>query len=376
MTNQALAPYGSVLIYGASGYTAELITERALSEGASPILAGRSAEKLAALAERTGLPTRCFSLTSASDVLPHLAGVSVVLNCAGPFAHTAQVLAEACMQVGVHYLDITGEVVVFEAMAAWNEQAEAAGVMLMSGVGVDIVPSDCLIAHLKQRLPDATHLTLAVDLGGGVSHGTATTLIENLNKGGLIRRNGKLTAVPSAWAVRDIDLGRGTTRTISMPWGDVVTGWVSSSIPNIEAYMVAPFAMRAAFHLMRYCGALMGSRPVQNWLKKKIDAAPSGPDAEERKQGRCYMWAEVSNASGQVAAARLETPEGYTTSALTAWDIAKRCVDGQAQAGYRTPSMVFGADYILGFEGTRLVDLPGRPALMRRHFVHPSKCLQ
>jgi short subunit dehydrogenase-like uncharacterized protein len=353
----ALPLYGSVLIYGANGYTAELIIERALSEGARPILAGRSVEKLAALARRTGLPARRFSLDSASDVVPHLEGVSVVLNCAGPFVRTATVLAEACMQAGVHYLDISGEVEVFEAMAARNDQARVAGVMLMSGVGVDIVPSDCLITHLKQRLPDATHLTLAVEMVGGVSHGTATTLVENLNKGGLIRRNGKLTAVPTAWAVRDVDLGRGTTRAMSVPWGDVVTGWLSTGIPNIEAYIVAPFAMRAAFHMTRYCGALMGSRPVQNWLKKKVDAAPRGPDAEQRRQGHCYMWAEVRNVAGQLATARLEAPEGYSTSALTAWDIAKRCVDGQAQAGYRTPSMVFGADYILGFEGTRRVDL-------------------
>lgn len=350
--------YASVMIYGASGYTAELIIERALSEGARPILAGRSADKLAALAQRTGLPIRCFSLDSAIDVVPHLEGISVVLNCAGPFIRTAKVLADACMHAGVHYLDITGEVEVFDAMVAKNDQAKAAGVMLMSGAGVDIVPSDCLIAHLKQRLPDATHLTLAVELAGGVSHGSATTLVENLNKGGLIRRNGKLTAVPSAWAVRDIDLGRGTTRTMSMPWGDVVTGWVTTGIPNIEAYMVAPLGLRAVFHMARYCGWLVGSRPVQNWLKKKVDAAPAGPNEEERKSGRCYMWAEVRNATGQVATARLETPEGYTTTALTAWDIAKRCVHGQAQAGYCTPSMVFGADYILGFEQTLLVDLP------------------
>ena len=69
-------------------------------------------------------------------------------------------MADACLRVGAHYLDVTGEVAVFEALAARSAEARAAGVMLLPGAGFDVVPSDCLAAHLKRRLPSASKLVL------------------------------------------------------------------------------------------------------------------------------------------------------------------------------------------------------------------------
>ncbi len=348
---------GNILIYGANGYTAELIIKLAQDEGAKPILAGRSSEKIALLAERLGLPMLAFALDEPDVAAQNLAGVAVVLNCAGPFSRTARQMATACMKAGAHYLDITGEIDVFEAITALGAEAEAAGVMLMPGTGFDVVPSDCLAAHLKRRLPDATSLTLAFQAIGQPSHGTATTMAENLHLGGTIRRGGKLTTVPSGWAARDIDFGAGPVATMSIPWGDVATAWVSTRIPDIQVFMAAPKALRVMAKLSRYFGGLIGSNFVQALLKRQIDAAPAGPTAEQRKNGRAHLWGEVSNAAGQTATARLDTIDGYALTALTAWDIAKRCAAGEAQSGFRTPSMVFGADYILNFAGTTRTDL-------------------
>ena len=198
-----------VLIYGANGYTAELIIGLALQDGAKPILAGRSAQKLALLAQQHGLRCRVFGLDDPGLVVKNLAGVAVVLNCAGPFSRTAKAMAEGCIAAGVHYLDITGEIDVFEALALMGAKAAKAGVMLMPGTGFDVVPSDCLAAHLKRRMQDAIALTLAFQAIGQPSHGTATTMVENLHRGGMVRRGGKLLAVPSAAASREIDFGSG-----------------------------------------------------------------------------------------------------------------------------------------------------------------------
>jgi len=347
----------NILIYGANGYTAELIIELALTEGARPILAGRSAEKLAPLAKRHKLPLRAFALDEPGTVAKNLAGAAVVLNCAGPFSRTARAMAEACIEAGVHYLDITGEIEVFEALALMGPKAGKAGVMLMPGTGFDVVPSDCLAAHLKRRLPDASALTLAFQAIGRPSHGTATTMVENVHRGGMVRRAGKLTAVPAASASREIDFGSGPVSTMCIPWGDVSTAWVSTAIPDIEVFMAAPAALRWMARASRYLGGLMGSDAVQNLLKKQINAAPAGPNAEQRRRGASHLWGQVRNAAGQTATARLDTPEGYALTALTAWDIAKRTARGQAQPGYRTPSLVFGADYILNFVGTMRTDL-------------------
>ena len=346
-----------ILIYGANGYTAEIIVQLALDEGAKPIIAGRSREKIAPIATRHNLPMRAFALDDPNVVAQNLAGVAVVLNCAGPFTRTAKAMAEGCMKAGVHYLDITGEIEIFEALALMGEKAAAAGVMLMPGSGFDVVPSDCLAAHLKRRMPDATSLTLAIQAIGQPSRGTATTMVENLNRGGAIRRGGKLTPVPSAWATRDIDFGSGPVPTVSIPWGDVATAWVSTRIPDIQVFMSAPAPLRAMAKASRYLGWIMGSNLVQGFLKQKINAGPAGPSAEQRQRGAAHVWGEVKNAAGQTATARLDTIEGYRLTAQTAWDIAKRTAHGEAQPGFRTPSMVFGADYILNFAGTKRIDL-------------------
>src|SRR6187402_1304471 len=111
-------------------------------------------------------------------------------------------MVDACLAERVPYLDITGEIAVFEAAAARDAEAKAAGVVLLPGAGFDVVPSDCLAAHLKRRLPSATSLALAFQVLGGVSRGTATTAVENLARGGMVRRAGKLVAVPAAYKTR------------------------------------------------------------------------------------------------------------------------------------------------------------------------------
>jgi short subunit dehydrogenase-like uncharacterized protein len=347
----------NILIYGANGYTAELIIELARSEGAKPILAGRSEQKLLLLATLHGLTYRVFGLDDTDVIAKNLAGVAVVLNCAGPFSRTARAMAEVCIATGVHYLDITGEIDVFETLAQLGPKAVKAGVMLMPGTGFDVVPSDCLAAHLKRRLPDASALTLAFQAIGKPSHGTATTMMENVHRGGMIRQDGKLVAVPSASSCRDIDFGQGPVTTMCIPWGDVSTAWVSTAIPNIEVFMAAPAGLRWMAKASRYLGAVMGSSMVQNLLKKQIDSGPAGPNAEQRQRGASHLWGQVRNASGQTATSRLDTIEGYALTALTAWDIAKRTANGAAQPGYRTPSLVFGADYVLDFAGTTRTDL-------------------
>lgn len=346
-----------ILIYGSYGYTGDLITELAVSESAKPTLAGRSPDKLEAHAAAHGLPSKAFALDDPGKVADAIQGFSVVLHCAGPFSRTARPMAEACMKAGAHYLDITGEIEVFETMAALDGKAKSAGVMLMPGTGFDVVPSDCLAAHMKRRMPGAVELTLAFQAIGRPSRGTATTMMENIHKGGSIRRDGKIMPVPSAWKTTAIDFGAGPVNVMTIPWGDVSTAYHSTGIPNIQVYMAAPKQLQSMAKMSRYFGWLMGSAPVQGLLKKQIQSGPAGPSDEERRTGKSLLWAEAKDKTGKPIHSRLKTPEGYTLTAMTAWDIAKRCVAGAAQPGFQTPSRVFGPDYILSFGGVTREDL-------------------
>jgi len=351
-------PKVSYIIYGATGYTGELIAKLAVKRGHHPILAGRSAQPLRALADGLNLPDRVFALDSPHSVDQGLSGASLVLNCAGPFSRTALAMVEGCLRNRVHYLDITGEVDVFEACAARGTKARAAGVLLLPGVGFDVVPTDCLAAHLKARLPSATHLALSFQARGRMSRGTATTLIENIHRGGLVRRNGKLTPVPAAWKSRVIDLGRGPVKATTIPWGDVSTAFYSTGIPNIEVYLAMPFGMRAGLRLLRVIGPLLSRGPVQELLKKRIRAGSPGPSDEERARGKSLLWGEVSDGSGRRAVSRMQAPEGYALTAMAAVAIVERVLQGAPPIGYQTPSTAFGADFVLELEGVIRTDEP------------------
>ena len=50
------------MIYGANGYTGELIAREAVSRGLKPVLAGRTAAKVEPLAASLGLQARVFDL--------------------------------------------------------------------------------------------------------------------------------------------------------------------------------------------------------------------------------------------------------------------------------------------------------------------------
>lgn len=343
------------LIYGANGYTGELITRFAAERGLKPMLAGRNREKIEALAKQYNFDFRAFDLDDAEKLDAALRETEFVLHCAGPFSLTSEKMVEACLRTRRHYLDITGEIAVFEAMAARDRAAQDAGIMIMPGVGFDVVPSDCLAKYLKDKLPSANRLTLAFYGLGRISHGTQATMTMNVGRGGAVRRGGEITSVPAAWKTREIDFGEMKKTGVTIPWGDVSTAFYSTGIPNIEVYTVVPEAQLRLLKLSRYVGWLLATAPIQNILQKQIPAG--GPSDEERAADKTLLWGEASDADGNKVEARQTGPEGYTTTALTALKIAEKILAGNFCAGFQTPAKCYGADLILEIEGVTRHDV-------------------
>lgn len=345
-----------ILIYGATGFTGRLIAREARARGASVVLAGRNPNRLKAVARPLGLPWRAFDLGDRAKLDAALKDAAVVLNAAGPFSATARPIADRCLGVGAHYLDITGEIDVFEALFVRDAEAKRAGVMLFPGVGFDVVPSDCLAAHLKRRLPDATHLTLYLSAGFNVSRGTAKTAIEGIADGARARRNGRLVMLARP-DTGSCDFGRGLRPTIQIPWGDVSTAFHSTGIPNIEVHVEAPPALQALAFTPRFVRSLLALPPAQLFLNALADAQPEGPSDEARLKGRAVLVGVARNAKGETVRTRLKTPEGYTLTARTSLDAAVRVAAGDVKPGFQTPSLSFGPDYVMGFEGVTREDL-------------------
>jgi short subunit dehydrogenase-like uncharacterized protein len=346
----------ALLIYGANGYTGELVARRAAALGVPAVLGGRNGGEIRALAAELGREHRVFALDDGAAVDRALAGVTVVLNCAGPFSRTAAPLIDACLRARAHYLDITGELAVLEAIAGRDAAARAAGVTLLPGAGFDVVPSDCLAAHVARRLPSATHLTLAFEAGTRMSRGTALTTIDNAHTGGVVRRRSALVRVPSGWRTRRVDLGDGARTAITIPWGDVATAYHTTGIPNIEVYVALPLAARVAMRAARVLGPLLASAAVKRALAACVRRGPAGPTADERARRRSRLWAEARDEAGRAASARLLTPESYELTSFTALDLAARALRGELPPGFQTPARACGPDYILGFPGVTRED--------------------
>jgi len=347
----------SLLIYGANGYTGRLIVPIAMARGLRPILAGRDSAAVNALAAECRLEARPFALDDPAAIDRALSGVSLVLHCAGPFSKTSRAMVDACLRTGAHYLDITGEIPVFEACSARDAEARARGILLLPGVGFDVVPSDCLAAHLHRRLPDATELVLAFRTVGGVSRGTALTMIENLGMSGAIRRAGRITPVPAAFHARMIPFTDTPVLAVTIPWGDVSTAFHSTGIPDVRVYTAMPASQHRVLRLSRSLGWLLQSRFVQHQLSSRVRAGRAGPSESTRARGGSFFWGEARNAAGQVVTSRLQGPEGYTLTADTAVRCVQRVLAGNAPIGFQTPSRAFGADFVLEVDGVTRTDL-------------------
>ncbi len=344
------------LLYGANGYTGQLVARRAVESGLQPVLAGRSREPVEQLAAELGCEARVFSLSGggATKALEALPEVRAVLNCAGPFSQTAPAMIDACLATGRHYLDITGEIDVIESAARLDEPAKKRGVTLLPAVGFDVVPTDCLAAMLGTRLVTATHLELAFAALGGMSRGTAKTVLETIPSGGRVRIDGKIERVPAAWKAREVPFADRRRWAMSIPWGDVASAYYSTGIRNIVVYIAASHGRIAKVEQWRWALPVLGLWPVKALARWQIDRQEPGPSAEDRMQGKSQLWGRVYDGDGREATATMTTLEGYTLTAHTAVEAVRRVVVGGIATGFQTPSKAFGKEFILSMPATEV----------------------
>jgi short subunit dehydrogenase-like uncharacterized protein len=340
------------IIYGANGYTGELIAREAVQRGLKPILAGRNAAQINALAKELSCEARIFTIENQTATLIALQDVVAVLNCAGPFAHTAGRMMQACLASHVHYLDITGEIDVFELAQSLDDKAKRARSVLCPGVGFDVVPTDCVAACLRDALPDATHLALAFATSSRSSIGTAKTQVESMGLGGRIRKEGKITAVPFSYRAREIDFGEGVRQTACIPWGDVSTAFYTTAIPNIEVYIAGPEALAKQLQQADKWSWALRNRFVQWLLKKQVARGSRGPNQTERECNPTLVWGEVTNAAQERKVARIRVANGYVVTVHASLAILARLLGERELAGYFTPAKLMGSQFVETLPGS------------------------
>lgn len=321
-----------LLIYGATGYTGRMAAGRAKALGLPFEIGGRNRQHLVDLADQLGVPCRVFEADA--DASGALSGISVLLNVAGPFAHTAPTLMAACIEANVDYLDITAEITTYRLAEQLNGAAQAAGVMLLPGVGWDVVPTDSLAAHAAQRVAKPCALNIALQVPGSMSRGSAMSVGEIIGAGVLARIAGELVSTPDAQP-RLFDFGDGQVLCAPLSFGDLVTGWHTTRIPNIAMFV----------HIS-----------TDAFPEGDLSLLPDGPSKQEREAHRARAVAEVTGVDGVVARSVIETVNGYTFTPLAAIEAARKVLRGERQAGFTTPVNVFGIEFARSIAGTVITD--------------------
>jgi len=348
-----------VLVYGANGYTGKLIVEHAKASGLMPTIAGRNRSEIEELAARLGLPFRVFGISTPEEVDAGIRGFRLILHCAGPYSATSKPMVDACLRARTHYLDITGELRVLEAVLSRDAEARASGCVLLPAVGFDVVPTDCMAAKLHDEMPEAVRLELAFSGGLAPSPGTAKTAVEGLHIGALVRQGGQIVTL-NAPLTREIPFGEDAHFAMSIPWGDLVTAYYSTGIPTITVYTVVPRVVAKTAPMLRFLSPLLRAPSVIRFLQGEVEKRARGPSAEQRESFRMWIWGRVEDAGGRALEGHLEVPEGYRLTTVAALECAKRVLSGEVPPGATTPSKAFGADFVTTLPGV------GRFRIVRR----------
>ncbi len=344
------------MIYGANGYTGKLLAEEAVRRGHRPLLAGRSPAKIEIIADELGLEHVAFDLHNTTALKQALSRVSLVLHAAGPFSNTSAPMVAACLQTGTHYCDITGEISVFEQTFANDAAARHRGIVLMSGVGFDVVPTDCMARYVAEQITEPTNLELAFAAISQASPGTTKTALEGVGGQGTVRRNGVLIPYPIGEGVRRVRFIDRERTVMPIPWGDLATAFRTTRIPNITTYMPMSEStgrwLQIAGPLLRRA---MASYAIRRIAQRLVEHYVHGPNESLRQSGRSFVWAWASNDNGAAAEAWLETVEGYRFTAEAGVRSVERILEDQPR-GALTPAQAFGADFVLSILGTRRLD--------------------
>ncbi|MHA2179878.1 MAG: saccharopine dehydrogenase family protein [Promethearchaeota archaeon] len=343
------------MLYGAYGYTGKLIAQEAKNRSHSPILAGRSKEKLLSVAEKLNMDYKILDLKNEDKLAESLKNIDLVFHAAGPYKYTSEPMVKACLKTGTNYVDITGEVQVFEQNFKYDKEAREKKIAIISGVGFDVVPTDCLAKYVSEKIANPILLDLGITAMSNPSPGTLKTMLEYFHTGQLVRRDGELTGLKKD-IIRKIQFSDKERVVRPVTWGDLATAYRTTHIPNITTYMPLPKKFPSLLQSLGVSAKDFSEneeskKKVKDWVEKNI----YGPDQVKRETYRCYLWAQVTNEKGENAQAWIETMESYQFTAVA----GVRCVEkilNLKPIGVLTPALAFGADFVLEIPKTTRID--------------------
>jgi short subunit dehydrogenase-like uncharacterized protein len=356
-----------IVVLGASGFTGRLLARSLVARGLKPVLAGRSADKIKAVADELGdLDTAVADAARPASIRGLLGEGDVLATTVGPFARYGKAALEAAIATRAHYIDSTGEAGFVRAVFDdAGQRAAAAGCALLPAFGYDFVPGNLAAGLvLRQAGSAATRLTTGYFFDGPakMSSGTAATAAGGLTDPAHLFDNGRIVLLPTGRKIHTFfDRGArrpgvlyGSTESLSLPRTFI-------QLTHVENYLgwfgKSSYAMLPA----SYATGLLRLPFIKKRLDRRADKIAAvtgrGPDEKSRAQQRSVAIAVASDASGkQLAAVRVEGPNGYDLTAdLMAWAADELAHGRVSETGALGPIDAFGLDRLV--EGCRSVGL-------------------
>ena len=332
-----------ILIYGANGYTGQLMARTFKEYGLSPILAGRS-DAVAKTAIDLDLDYTVFEV---NEVKNELTDIDFLINTAGPFRATQGPLMDACIETGTHYIDVSGKWKEVDRAIERDQRAREAGVVLLPSAGFGIAPPD-IAAHIalsKIETPESAFTVAATY--GGVSRGTLYSMLSEIDEVGIVWRKGaNVPAHPAEEAV-EIELFGTKVKAVNNPLrADLRTVPHATKVPNYQSFMKLP---NFAIGMMN--GKLGGLRKL---ILSKIHWLPLGPNEKQLKSGHTLVYAEARNQQGNICRVHLKGPEAYLFTVELVRLFLIRIAEGNTRAGFTTPGQWIRED-IEGIPGVKVV---------------------
>ena len=230
-----------VMVYGASGHTGRFVVDELLRRGLTPVLAGRSAERLAAVTPQHAALDQCVVGVDDPDLLRRaIAGAGAVVNCAGPFLDTAVPLARAAVEVGAHYLDVTAEQpVVTRLYRELDGPAREAGVVVLPAMAFYGGLADLLVTAALDGDPRADEVEVAIGLDRWwPTDGTRATGARNTATRQVIR-DGVLAplADPAPTGTWSYPEPFGEQPVVQLPFSEVITIDRHLDVGELRSYL-------------------------------------------------------------------------------------------------------------------------------------------
>lgn len=317
---------GPIVVYGATGYTGTLVARELRRRGLDAILAARSAEKLARLADELGggVTTRAVALDDAAGLRALLADAAAVIACAGPFVKHGEPVVRAAAETGAHYVDTTGEQPFMQLVQErYDAPARASGAALVPAMGFDYVPGD-LLAHLTaQGIEPLRELVLAyAPRHLQPTRGTLRSALGMLAASSVLYEDGDWRPAPLRTRATRFDFPPpvGTRPVMRYPSGELLTvprhvrTRAVRSLITVETFAGTPKAAPLV-PLLAPGMALALRSPLERALEPLLARFPEGPSEASRAR---VSFTLVVEARGEDGAARRGVATGGDVYALTA----------------------------------------------------------